>query len=262
MLVVSPTRYVPASAYAHAGPIAPAPAPFRASSLRWTCAASRTQRLRHPRLHALHYASGVRAYGAHLYFPPRASKVTPSGQCYALAACHAFCGDGACPVELATLGGQPLRGFRGSSGGQFVSAGGLTGRTDSGGCFAAETEGVLCVRSPKTAHTRRPARRIKRPSVPPAARGSAPAAALKAAGRRKTWPLRVHARRSRFSSHPLRLSPLAGAGALVAPSRASLQAALLRRSEERRLSSRASGSRYSPESRLHNSPDHLAAACR
>ena len=147
-------------------------------------------------------------------------------------------------------------------GGQSAYAGGLAGRTDSGGCFAAETEGVLCVRSPKTAHTRRPARRIKRPSVPPAARGSAPAAALKAAGRRKTWPLRVHARRSCFSSHPLRLSPLAGAGALVAPSRASLQAALLRRSEERRLSSRASGSRYSPESRLHNSPDLFAAACR
>lgn len=94
----------------------------------------------------------------------------------------------------------------------------------SGGCFAAETEGVLCVRSPKTAHTRRPARRIKRPSVPPAARGSAPAAAQKAAGRRKPCPqpercrdaiafraalsVFVHARRSRFSSHPLRLSPL------------------------------------------------------
>lgn len=81
------------------------------------------------------------------------------------------------------------------------------------------------------------------------------------------WPPQnVSATRPRpplsFYSHPLRLSPLAGAGALVAPSRAALQAALLRRSEERRLSSRASGSRYSPESRLHNSPDHFAATCR
>ena len=131
MLVVSPTRYVPASAYAHAGPIAPAPAPFRASSLRWTCAASKTLRLRHPRLHALHYAQGVRAYGAHSTCPhaPQKSRQAALFDYAQSAACHAFCGDGACPVELATLGGQPLRGFRGSSGGQFVSAGVLAGRT-------------------------------------------------------------------------------------------------------------------------------------
>ena len=35
---------------------------------------------------------------AHLYLPPRASKVTPRGHCYAAAACHAFCGDGARPM--------------------------------------------------------------------------------------------------------------------------------------------------------------------
>ena len=46
---------------------------------------------------------------------------------------------------------------------------------------------TLCVRSPNTAHTRRPARRITCPSVPLAARGSAPAATLKAASRRKPF---------------------------------------------------------------------------
>jgi hypothetical protein len=261
MLVVSPTRYVPASAYAHAGPIAPAPAPLRTSR----AVASRPLRAGlTPSLHVLHYAQGVRAHGAHLYFPhaPQKSRHAALFDYAQSAAWHAFCGDGACPVELATLGGQPLRGFRGSTAGNPPTQAALQAALTPADVLRLKQKGMLCVRSPKTAHTRRPARRITCPSVPPAARGSAPAAAQEAAGRRKTWPLRVHARRSRFNSHPLRLLPLAGAGALVAPSRASLQAALLRRSEERRLSRRASGSRYSPESRLHNSPDHFAAACR
>ena len=141
------------------------------------------------------------------------------------AACHAFCGDGACPVELATLGGQPLRGFRGSTAGN-PPAQARRGSHCSGGCFAAETEGVLCVRSPKTAHTRRPARRIKRPSVPPAARGSAPAAAQEAAGRRKPWPLRrvrgltcsgSTPAASLLVADPLGFRPLPGASPLVGP---------------------------------------------
>lgn len=77
-------------------PTAPAPAPLRASS----AVASRPLRARAaPSLHALHYASGVRAYGAHLYTPPRASKVTPRGPLRRAqgAACHVLCGDGARP---------------------------------------------------------------------------------------------------------------------------------------------------------------------
>ena len=71
---------------------------------------------------------------------------------------------------------------------------------------------TLCVRSPNTAHTRRPARRITCPSVPLAARGSGPAAAEYAASRRKPCPLRVHARRYPLVEAPATaLQRLAGA---------------------------------------------------
>jgi len=103
-------------------------------------------------------------------------------------------------------------------------------------------KGMLCVRSPKTAHTRRPARRITCPSVPPAARGSGPAAAQEAAGppqnvasagkRRDAIAFRaalsgfVHARRFSFwLPPPWAFGPRPGASPLVAPSRAALQAA-------------------------------------
>ena len=77
MFIESPTRYVIPPAYARGLPTAPAPAPLRASS----AAASRPLRARAASsLHALHYASGVRGYAAHLDTPPRASKVAPRGQ--------------------------------------------------------------------------------------------------------------------------------------------------------------------------------------
>lgn len=66
MLGESPTRYVIPPAYARGLPTAAAPAPLRASR----AVASRPLRDRAaPSLHALHYASGVRAYGAHLDYP-------------------------------------------------------------------------------------------------------------------------------------------------------------------------------------------------
>ena len=112
-------RLPPLAPFARSPPSGGSYATFRASSLRWTCAASKTLRLRHPRLHALHYAQGVRAYGAHSTCPhaPQKSRHAALFDYAQSAACHAFCGDGACPVELATLGGQPLRGFRGSTAG-------------------------------------------------------------------------------------------------------------------------------------------------
>ena len=106
-------------------------------------------------------------------------------------------------------------------------------------------------------HTRRPACRIKRPSVPPAARGSAPAAAQEAAGRRKTWPLRVHARRSCFIADPLGFRPLPGASPLVGPPPAALVHLLARwrPSVERRHGERSRETRdRSPCRRTHWRP--------
>jgi hypothetical protein len=75
MLVESPTPVTrKLLRKAACAPPATAPAPLRASS----AAASRPLRARAASsLHALHYASGVRGYAAHLDTPPRASKVTP-----------------------------------------------------------------------------------------------------------------------------------------------------------------------------------------
>ena len=122
-MVESPTRYVPASAYAHAGPIAAAPAPLRASS----AAASwplRDQAA--PSLHALHYASGVRAYGAHLDLPPRASKAAPRGPLRQAqgAACHVLCvRRRAPPARLRSGSPSASSGLHGSVGSQGVPRG-------------------------------------------------------------------------------------------------------------------------------------------
>lgn len=100
MLVESPTRYVIPPAYARGLPTAPARAPLRASS----AAASRPLRARAASsLHALHYASGVRGYAAHLDYPRAPQKSRHAASDYALAACHAFCGDGARPKSSLAL---------------------------------------------------------------------------------------------------------------------------------------------------------------
>ena len=140
-------------------------------------------------------------------------------------------------------------------------------------------KGMLCVRSPKTAHTRRSARRITcllfhrrhaAPALVAALKAAGPPQNVASAGKgRDATAFRaalsgfVHARRFSFW-----LPPPWAFGPRRGPARWSRLRARpcrphrLRRSAERRRSSRASGSRYSPESRHHRSPYSLAAACR